>query len=89
MTPKSWSNAYSLVDEHRHTSIGALFTAWLKVGGLILAPYEYAILASLHISSYSHLSRISGGFISQTLLADFEMQSSYLASDDDLSIQVH
>ena len=35
---------------NRHTSIGVLFTMCsIQVGRLILVPYEYAMLGSLHI----------------------------------------
>ena len=70
--------------------MGVLFTTCsIQVGGLILVPYEYAILGSLHISLYSHLSSISDfvftcGFIPEILLAAVEMQSSCLATDHDI-----
>ena len=89
MMLKSWSNSYGLVDKHRHTSMGVLFTTCsIQMDWQI---YEYAKLDSL-IVSHSYFSCISDfvftcGLIPEISLADFEMQSSCLATSHEFSMQ--
>ena len=54
-----------------------------QLGGLILVPYEFAMLGSLYISLYSHLQCISDfvstcGFIPEIVLATFEMHINFI-----------
>ena len=63
----------------------------IQVGELILVPHEYAMLGSLQILLYSHLSHLSDfvytcNVIPEIVLAAFEMQSSCLTTDHDFNI---